>query len=675
MDSDRGDYDEYLDEEENEIIGQMGLETFREHTVFLVDASESMLNSSLFQAGDSPEKTGCTYFSYAMTVIKTFMKSKIFAEPSDEVAVMFYGTSTSQNASNLDAVHTFLKLDLTDASRIREVEELTEEVFKDTIGCLEASHEAGTNFQEALRMGLWAAGQALITRHKAQKRVFLMTNNHDPCKGAAASRASTLARAKELRDAQIILQFLPLPTPGELFDMCIFWQDLLLASRPRDSENSSQESVASEFAYLLEMSKHQSFSPEEMSLCMASMDTLVRKKNFKRRAAARLKWTLVDGRDIAVQVFNLVQPCSGPSHTYVDAISNSLLRIERRLVNVETGGVLTHQDQTTVFQAASKLIADRFPAHVSISRSTVAAVKASVDVGLLLLGFKPRSHLRDYHQASHSSFLRPDEGEIGGSVTAFKALLDAMIREDKVAVCRYKRGKVSDARLVALLPQLEVRDTYDVQVFPEGMHLIHLPFSDDIRCPEKEPSVIGMKASRADRDQVEKATALINALSFPKDDSSGISTFACDQVPNPFLQRAYTVIESRAMGQEVEPWDLREDCTYDLTLPHLEAIEQKHDVIQDFLDSVYGLAASTNGGRGLKRSSCTSSAQGHHAAATAKDSLDAYCDYDWQYLSASEGLTKLSVKTLKVYLVKHQLPVTGKKDELCTRITTHALKL
>ena len=45
------------------------------------------------------------------------------------------------------------------------------------------------------------------------------------------------------------------------------------------------------------------------------------------------------------------------------------------------------------------------------------------------------------------------------------------------------------------MPQLEVRDSYNVQVFPEGMHVFHLPFSDDIRCPEKETSVVGLNVS------------------------------------------------------------------------------------------------------------------------------------------------------------------------------------
>eukprot|EP00955_Chlamydomonas_euryale_P038559 351138-Chlamydomonas_euryale.AAC.1 len=77
------------------------------------------------------------------------------------------------------------------------------------------------------------------------------------------------------------------------------------------------------------------------------------------------------------------------------------------------------------------------------------------------------SHLQTPHhlrQAEHASFVRPDERAVAGSAAAFKALLDAMVRADAVAVCAYRRGCGSDARLVAMLPQLEARDALRVQV-------------------------------------------------------------------------------------------------------------------------------------------------------------------------------------------------------------------
>ena len=39
--------------------------------------------------------------------------------------------------------------------------------------------------------------------------------------------------------------------------------------------------------------------------------------------------------------------------------------------------------------------------------------------------------------------------------------------------------------------------------------------------------------------------ALIEALTFPRDPHTGVSSFAWDQLPNPALQRAYLAIEVR----------------------------------------------------------------------------------------------------------------------------------
>ena len=38
---------------------------------------------------------------------------------------------------------------------------------------------------------------------------------------------------------------------------------------------------------------------------------------------------------------------------------------------------------------------------VLMSRDVVAAAKAVMEPGMKLLGFKPRSYLRDHHQAGH----------------------------------------------------------------------------------------------------------------------------------------------------------------------------------------------------------------------------------------------------------------------------------
>ena len=56
---------------------------------------------------------------------------------------------------------------------------------------------------------------------------------------------------------------------------------------------------------------------------------------------------------------------------------------------------------STVMQnrAGSKSICPSL--QVLMSRDVVAAAKAVMEPGMKLLGFKPRSYLRDHHQAGH----------------------------------------------------------------------------------------------------------------------------------------------------------------------------------------------------------------------------------------------------------------------------------
>ena len=63
----------------------------------------------------------------------------------------------------------------------------------------------------------------------------------------------------------------------------------------------------------------------------------------------------------------------------------------------------------------------------------------------------------------------------------FAALLQRLVAQDKVAICRLIQRDEAAPRLVALLPQLERLDAKKVQVAPPGFHMIYLPFNDDLR--------------------------------------------------------------------------------------------------------------------------------------------------------------------------------------------------
>lgn len=65
------------------------------------------------------------------------------------------------------------------------------------------------------------------------------------------------------------------------------------------------------------------------------------------------------------------------------------------------------------------------------------------------------------------------------------------------------------------------------------MHMIYLPFSDDLRHPEADPGFTGATNPQADKDQIAAAETMIHALNLKGFDSADI--------PNPSLQRHYQV--------------------------------------------------------------------------------------------------------------------------------------
>jgi ATP-dependent DNA helicase 2 subunit 1 len=55
---------------------------------------------------------------------------------------------------------------------------------------------------------------------------------------------------------------------------------------------------------------------------------------------------------------------------------------------------------------------------------------------MTLMGFKPRSYLKVYHNIKHSTFVFPDEKRVIGSSQCADALIKEMIRKEKVAIVR-----------------------------------------------------------------------------------------------------------------------------------------------------------------------------------------------------------------------------------------------
>jgi ATP-dependent DNA helicase 2 subunit 1 len=73
---------------------------------------------------------------------------------------------------------------------------------------------------------------------------------------------------------------------------------------------------------------------------------------------------------------------------------------------------------------------------VVITQDEIKEIKKFDRVGMTLMGFKPRSYLKVYHNVKHSTFVFPDEKRVIGSSQCADALIKEMLRKDKIAIVR-----------------------------------------------------------------------------------------------------------------------------------------------------------------------------------------------------------------------------------------------
>ena len=128
---------------------------------------------------------------------------------------------------------------------------------------------------------------------------------------------------------------------------------------------------------------------------------------------------------------------------------------------------------------------------IVFEKDELQKIKCFDPPGLRVMGFKPRSKLKQWQNLRSSSFIYPDDSTIRGSVTAFAALFQKMVELDKIAIARFTPRVNTPPKFCALLPQVERvdDDTGDVLI-PNGFVVIYLPYLDDYRELDVEDGVV-----------------------------------------------------------------------------------------------------------------------------------------------------------------------------------------
>uniref|UniRef100_A0A803KXF9 ATP-dependent DNA helicase 2 subunit KU70 n=1 Tax=Chenopodium quinoa TaxID=63459 RepID=A0A803KXF9_CHEQI len=514
------------------------------------------------------------------------------------------------------------------ARLIKEFDQIEESFMKNIgsqYGIVSGSRE------NSLYNALWVA-QALLRKGStktAEKRMLLFTNEDDPF--GTLNRVTkldmtrtTLQRAKDAQDLGISIELLPLSTPDRDFNMSFFYAVMLGLEGDALAE----------------------FIPSSIERLQDMKDQL-RKRIFKKRRYRTYTLSIASGVSIQMSAYALLRPTVPGNITWLDSTTNLPLKTERSLICADTGALM--QEAPKQFQAYRDQ-------EIKFSREEISQIKRVSLTQLCLLGFKPLSCLKDHHNLKPSTFLFPTDEDTIGSTKIFIALHRSMLRLRRFAVAYF--GSSTHPQLVALIAQDEVI-TARGQVEPPGMHMIYLPYCDDIRNPEEARNNflhmdVTFTTPRALNEDIQKAAVLMNRVN--------LKDFAVCQFPNPALQKHYAVLQALALEEDEIP-EIKDD-----TLPDEEGMARPGVVnaIEEFKLSVYGDKYDEG-------ESIVSEASKKRKA-IAEKAVQESANYDWDDLADNGKLKDLTVPELRFYLTAHKLPVTGKKEALISRILTHMKK-
>ncbi|XP_040942783.1 ATP-dependent DNA helicase 2 subunit KU70 [Gossypium hirsutum] len=570
------------DDPDNEFFQQS--ESSKEYVVYLVDASRKMFSTTC-PGNDQKDET---HFHTAVSCIAGSLKTQIISRSYDEVAICFFNTREKKNLQDLNGVFVF------NVAEREHLDRPTARLIKE-FDCIEESfmREIGSQYgivpgsrENSLYNALWVA-QALLRKGSiktADKRILLFTNEDDPF-GSLQDAAkkdmtrTTLQRAKDAQDLGISIELLPLSRPDSEFNVSTFYADLI----GLDGEDLAQ------------------FMPSA-SQKLEDMKDQLRKRMFTKRVVRRIGFHIANGLSIELNTYALIRPTVPGAITWLDSVTNHPLKTERSLICEDTGALI--QEPPKLFQPYRN-------ENVKFLPEEIAEIKRISPGKLRLLGFKPLSCLKDYYNLRPSTFVYASDQEVVGSTCIFIALHRSMLKHNRFAVAYY--GASNHPQLVALVAQDEITSA-GAQMEPPGMHMIYLPYSDDIRDDEEIFPDTEEDAPRADEDQIQKAAALIKRI-YVKD-------FSAFQFANPALQRHYAVLQALALAED----DIPE--TTDETAPDEEGLTRPAVVraAEAFKHSVYGDSYDEESDMGKEKMSEASRKRKAIAENAAKD-------YDWGNLA------------------------------------------
>uniref|UniRef100_A0A7S1KSL9 SAP domain-containing protein n=1 Tax=Percolomonas cosmopolitus TaxID=63605 RepID=A0A7S1KSL9_9EUKA len=496
---------------------------------------EDNLKADTKKKGATNDGTPVKPFAFALKAAVQVACDKIISNPSDLLGMVFYGTKEKNNAFDFENINVYQPLDQPDANKIKDIETLAryEEAFP--LGSCDDGAGDKADFSKAL----WTCQNLFSTvpSNVGFKRIFLFTTEEDPSQSNVDIRKQCMERASTLIESDIIIELFILRCKDNPLNAKVFWEHIVAC----DSEEYTGRIT-------IETVEH-----------FKDLKDVVRRKEFKKRSLATLPMN-IGKMEMAVSVYNLVQRAKKNAPIMLDAKTNKPVKSETRILCEDTATELMPNEIKTFFNYGGE--------SVFFSKEEMGNIRHIGSHGVHILGFKPKTSLKVYHNYRSSSFIYPNDFKIKNSSTAFSALIKKMIEKEKIAIARINLRQKSRVAYAALLPQEELLDEEGAQIEPPGLHIIYLPFADGIRQYDNFP----VRKPDPTDEQITSAKKMIKKLTID---------FSSQYFENPVVQKHYAALQALAL-EHTDVEDVK-----DVLQPDYDGMSKYQAYMDAFQQNVY----------------------------------------------------------------------------------------
>lgn len=603
----------------------------------------------------------------ALTTAYHLMQQRIISQPKDMMGILLYGTEASKfpdedensrGGLSYPGCYLFTDLSIPEAEDVKALKKLVEDDSSEAREILKPSKTP-----VSMSNVLFCANQIFTTRapNFSSRRLFVVTNNDSPHASEKALRSAAAVRAKDLYDLGVVIELFPISSPTHTFNRKLFYDDIIYRSTPSDPNAPAYNPSALSST---DWTDFKTGSQDGITLLQSLLLGIASKQSPHRTLFSSIPLELAPGFRISLKGYLLYKHQKPSRSCYI------YLGSDRPLLAV--GSTTQHADDSMrpVEKAEIRKAYTFGGEQVVFTPEEIKDLRNFGEPIIRLIGFKPQSMLPMWANIKQATFLYPSEDHFIGSTRVFSALHQKLVKSNLMALTWFIARRNAAPVIAALIPTLGAPDDdsksnpagVSMTGCPQGLHLIPLPFADDIR--QNPPMPQGEDPLRAPDSLVNLMRDVVRQLSLPK----GI--YDPSKYPNPALQWHYRILQALALEEDLP------EHPEDKTKPKYRQIDKRvGNEVTEWgveLENVHRTHKAKNqhsGASALKKRAPDGDVASSEPSKRIKtEPGQVISEEEMRKLWKKQQLGKLTVQQLKDWCGVKAIPVGGKKAELVERI-------